>query len=235
MLAQAAFAALSQVLSAPFRAVLWKTLALTIALLILLWLALTRLLSAWIGGGHLIDRFPWLDAYAVLLAGFGLVIGLAYLIPAVSMLVAGFFLDDVAETVERESYPADPPGRALPAGRAMAEAARFALTALGVNLLALLFILIPGINLAAFFLANSYLLGREYFSLAAGRFGSPAEVKALRERHSGTVLLGGFLIAALIAIPIVNLLTPLFGTVLMVHLNKRLTGRGGNAILPPAR
>jgi CysZ protein len=234
-LLQATRAALAQVLSPPFRAVLWKSLGLTIALLLFIWVVLTRVFSVWLGSANLSESYPWLDAYAVLLAGFGLLVGLAYLIPAVSMLVAGFFLDDVAATVERESYPADLPGRPLPAGRALAEAGRFALSALGVNLLALLVIWIPGVNLVAFFWANGYLLGREYFSLAAGRFATTDEVKALRQRHSGTVLMAGFLIAALVTIPILNLLTPLFGTLLMVHLNKRLTGHSGNAILPPKR
>lgn len=226
---------LRQVLSPPFRAVLWKSLGLTIALLVLLWVVLTRLISWWWGTAHLVDRYPWLDTYAYALAGVGLVVGLAYLIPAVSMLVAGFFLDDVAETVERESYPADPPGRALPLGEAMLEAVRFALTALGVNLVALLFLLVPGVNLVAFFLANGYLLGREYFSLAAGRFLPRDEVRALRDRHWGTVIIAGFFIAAVVAIPIVNLITPLFGTILMVHLNKRIAGRSGSAVLPPQR
>jgi CysZ protein len=233
MLFDSLAATLGQVLSPPFRAVLWKSLGLTIALLTLAWILLTRLLSYWMGTGHLVDRWPWLDAYAYALAGIGLVFGLAYLIPAVSMLVAGFFLDDVAETVERESYPADPPGRALPLGEAMVEAVRFALTALAVNLVALLFLLVPGVNLVAFFLANGYLLGREYFSLAAGRFAPREEVRALRDRHWGTVLAAGFAIAALVAVPILNLLTPLFGTILMVHLNKRIAGRAGSAVLPP--
>jgi CysZ protein len=36
------------------------------------------------------------------------------------------------------------------------------------------------------------------------------------------VFLYGLVIAFLLAVPVVNLLTPLFGTVLMVHLHKRL-------------
>jgi CysZ protein len=223
----AAYQAFVQILSPAFRAILWKSLLLTLALLLLVGLSLTKLLDWWLSGTGAGANYPALEAYAVLLAGAGLFVGLIYLLPAVSMLVAGFFLDDVAEKVERTSYPADRPGEALPLGLSILASARFALTMLVVNLLALVFLFIPGLNLVAFFAANSYLLGQEYFTLAAGRHLPQEEVRALKARHGGTVLAGGALIALLVAIPVVNLLTPLFGTALMVHLYKRLARQGG--------
>ena len=43
---------------------------------------------------------------------------MAFLMPAVTALVASLFADEIAETVERTYYPADPPGKPLPsAGR----------------------------------------------------------------------------------------------------------------------
>jgi CysZ protein len=39
------------------------------------------------------------------------------------------------------------------------------------------------------------------------------------------VLIAGLLIAAFLAIPFVNLLTPLFAAGLMVHLHKALSGK----------
>ena len=67
-------------------------------------------------------------------------------------------------------------------------------------------------------------ISREYFQLAAMRFHPPAEAKALRKMHQGTVFVAGLMIAALVSIPIVSLATPLFGTAFMVHMHKRLTG-----------
>jgi CysZ protein len=232
MIFDAAFRAFRQVLSPPFRAVLWKTLALTIGLLVLVWAALTRLFSAWFAGTAAGVQYPWIDAYAVLLAGFGLVIGLAYLLPAVSILVAGFFLDDVAEEVEREDYPMDPPGRALPVSTALIEGARFGLTALGVNLIALLFFFIPIVNIVIFFGANAYLLGREYFTLAASRFRPLPEAREMRRRNGPLVMMAGGLLALLVVVPVLNLLTPLFGTALMVHLHKRLAAREARQGIP---
>ena len=40
-----------------------------------------------------------------------------------------------------------------------------------------------------------------------------------------TVLLAGAMMAGLLLVPVVNLLTPLFGIALMVHVHKRLSGR----------
>ena len=57
------------------------------------------------------------------------------------------------------------------------------------------------------------------------RFRSPAEAKALRRRHGGTVYIAGLLIAAFVSIPVVNLATPLFAVGLMVHVHKRLGER----------
>ena len=53
---------------------------------------------------------------------------------------------------------------------------------LAVNILALFLLLIPGINLIAFYLGNGYLLGREYFELAAMRHLSTAEASSCVRR-----------------------------------------------------
>jgi len=217
-----AIQAFGQILSPPFRTILFKSIGLTLALLALVWVALTRLINWWLSDHTLVEAYPWLDAYAALLAGFGLVVALVFLIPPVSMLVAGFFVDDVAALVERETFPEDPPGVALPLAPAMLDAAKFALLSLGVNLVALMLLLVPGVNLLAFFIANTILLGREYFTLAAGRFRPRDEVAALRRRSTGRIMVAGMLIAALVLVPVLNLLTPLFGTALMVRVHKRL-------------
>ena len=89
----------------------------------------------------------------------------------------------------------------------------------------LFLLLVPGVNIAAFFLVNGYLLGREYFEFAAMRFREEAEAKALRRRNFGTVFLAGLVIAAFLAVPILNLLTPLFAAALMVHIYKSVAAR----------
>ena len=85
---------------------------------------------------------------------------------------------------------------------------------------------VPGLNLIAFFGANAYLLGRGFFELAALRHCSPAETRTLLRRYRIRILLAGCLCAALAAIPIVNLLTPLFATALLVRVALPLVRRG---------
>jgi uncharacterized protein involved in cysteine biosynthesis len=106
--------------------------------------------------------------------------------------------------------------------RSLIEGIKTALLAILVYLVALPFLLFAGFGAVVFFLATAYLLGREYFELAAMRFHSVAEAKHLRKMHRGTVFAAGLLIAAFVAVPIVNLATPLFAMALMVHAYKRI-------------
>ena len=222
MLFQAVFAAAREVFSPALRGILWKSVGLTLALLALVWLGLTRLFDYFLNHSLSAD-YPILEGFAFFLAGAGLLIALVYLLPAVTAIVAGYFLDDVADVVERQDYPADRPGAALPFGKAILYGLRFAGLSLLVNLVALLLFFIPGINIGAFFVANAYLLGREYFELAAGRFWPAEDVARLRMEHRGTVLAAGAVLAGLVLVPVLNLVTPIFGAAMMVHLHKRLT------------
>lgn len=235
--------ALSQMVSPPLRAVLWKSIALALALVIAVGVALDWLI-AWLVGvlstsvesglgssAHLpLNAIAWLLSVA---AALGIIAGTVLLMPAVTAFVASFFSDQIAAEVERASYPQDPPGVALPLPRAILEGGRTALLAIVVYLCAVPFLLFAGAGAVLFFLATAWLLGREYFQLAAMRFCSADEAKALRKRNGTTVYLGGLLIAAFVSIPVVNLAAPLFATALMVHVHKRVSAR--KFIAQPAR
>ena len=175
--------AFRDILSPPFRGVLLKSLALTIALLVALWLALEWLLAQLGRHAMAVARHGVLD----ILTGIGLVIGLGFLVAPVAALFAGLFLDDIAEAVERTHYPADPPGRPLPLARSLATSLKFLGVVLLVNALALPLVLFVGFGVLIFLVANAYLLGREYFELAALRHHDEATVRRLRARHSGTI------------------------------------------------
>jgi len=231
----AAIKALAQMFSPPFRSVLLKAVALALALLVVVGIALHRLLvwlvdagGAWLetgAGPHAHGPVGALEWVLAILAGFGLIAGAVFLMPAVTSLVASFFVDEIAEQVEKSYYPADPPGTVVPLGRAILEGVKAALLAFLVYVGALPFVLVAGLGVVIFFFANAYLLGRVYFELAAMRFHSPTEAKRLRRLHQPTVFAGGMFIAAFVSIPIVSLATPLFGTAFMVHLHKRLAPR----------
>ena len=225
MIFHAAAVALAQTFSRNFRGLLWRSLGLTLLLLAICWALLTKGLTAWLDHQALIADHGFWTQLASVMAGAGLCLGLAYLIPTISMLVSSFFLDEIAEKIERQDYSSDPVGTAIPIKRAVWEGVRFALLTLGVNVVALMVFLLPGVNMLVFFIANALLMGREYFALAAGRFASEEAVVALRRRHSLTISLCGALLAFFVSIPLLNLFTPLFATSLMVHVHKALQYR----------
>jgi CysZ protein len=230
---EAAIKAISQLFSPPLRAVLWKSIGLALALIIVIGIVLERLIVHFVGAGsaslestfgtssHLpVSVLAWLLSIA---AGLGIVVGSIMLMPAVTALVGSFFADQIGEAVEREHYPADPPGKAVPLWLAVWEGLRTALLALLIYLCAAPLLLFAGFGAIIFFLATAYILGREYFELAAMRLRPPAEAKALRRRNAAMVYVGGLFIAAFVSIPIANLATPLFAMAFMVHLHKTLS------------
>jgi CysZ protein len=212
----AASLALRDMLSRPFRAVLLKSLALTIGVLVLLWMGLEWLLAGWVA-----LPYPWLDTGFSVLAGIALVVGLGFLIAPVTALVAGLFLDDVAEVVERTRYPGEPAGRAMPLARSMLTTLKFFGVVVLVNLLALPLVLFVGFGFVIFLAANAYLLGREYFELVALRFHDERTARALRIHNCGSIFGAGLLIALFLLVPVANMLAPLFATAIMVHMHKR--------------
>lgn len=229
MIIDAALKALKRLPTPEFRSVLWKTLGLTLLLLLGFWVAIRQIFFtfAWPWMEQLLPGMPewagWLGIVAAIVAGLGLALALALMIAPVTALVAGIFLDDVADVVEREDYPGAPAGTPLPLGRSIVVSLKFLGVVILGNIVALFLLFVPGINLIAFFVINAYLLGREFFEFAAMRYRTEHEAKALRSQYGVTVFLAGLLIAGFIAIPIVNLLTPLFAAAMMIHLHKAIS------------
>ncbi len=231
MILDAAGLALRNLFAPETRSVFWKVIGLTLIVLVGLWFALRETFIAyampWVDA--LIPGTPewagWLTFIFGIFASIGLALALALLLSTVTAIIAGLFLDDVAEVIEKRDYPADRPGTAMPLGEAMLSSLKFFGIVVVGNIVALLLLLVPGVNIVAFFLVNGYLLGREFFEFAAMRFRSPDEARLFRSRHAGTVFVAGLVIAAFLAIPFVNLLTPLFAAGLMVHLHKMLSKR----------
>jgi CysZ protein len=211
------FQAFSQTFSPALRRILLKSVALAVLLLLVLGVVLQTIIT---GFSELPQPFEMALAIAT---GLGLIAGAIYLMGPISSLIAALFVDEVAEEVERTAFPADPRGRSLPIATSLLLSVKFFGLVLLVNFFALLMLLIPGVNIIAFFVANGYLLGREYFELAAMRFRPVEEARALRREHSVRVFLAGLAIAGVVVVPFLNLITPIFATALMVRVHKRLT------------
>ena len=209
--------ALAQIFSPPFRRVLWKSLALTTAILALAGVELDRLALSYVHVGP-----GWLSWLLSTFVALGLVVGMILLAPPTASLVAGFYLDEIADAVERSIDPGRPPGRPLPLGASLALGVRFALLSVVVNVVVLALTIFTGIGLVSFFILNGYLLGREYFELAAMRHRSAAEARDLFDRHWLEVFAAGAIVSALAAVPVLNLLTPLYATAFLTRVYKRI-------------
>lgn len=237
----AAFKAFSQILSPPLRRVLWKSVGLAVLVIVILGIGLQRLLAYLADSGATwaeqaaaapYDAWGWLAWFLSILATLGIVTGALFLMPAVAAFVGSFFVDEVADAVEREHYPAEPPGTPLPALRGLIEGIKIALLSVVVYLIALPFLLFAGFGFLILFFGTAYLLGREYFELAAMRFRPPAEATAMCKANSGYVYMAGMVIAAFVSIPILNFATPIFAMAFMVHVHKKLAGRRRELIEP---
>jgi uncharacterized protein involved in cysteine biosynthesis len=193
----------------------------------LLWVAVSAALYHW-------AVFSWRPLNWLLdILGSLAVFGLTWLLfPAVVTLIMGFYVERIAAAVEAIDYPELGPARRQPFAETLKAMARLGGLAVLLNLLALpAYLLLPGINLLVFLALNGYLLGREYFEAVALRRLDWAAAKGVRNRHGGRVFLGGIVIAALFALPLVNLVAPVVATAFMVHVFEALprNGIGGRA------
>lgn len=230
----AAIKAVLQMFAPNLRHVLLKAAGLALILITFIGILMQRFLASWAEtGANWAEQTTGVAPHAVwsslawvlsILAGLGIITGALFLMPAVTAFVGSFFVDEIAEAVEREHYPAEPIGRALPFFLALIEGIKFAALALLIYICALPFIFFAGLGVVILFLANAYLLGREYFELAAMRFRPPYDAKAMRKANSVYLFIAGMFVAAFVSIPIVNLATPIFAMAFMVHVHKKLSG-----------
>ena len=217
----------NDVFSPPFRGAMFKSVGLTLATLALGAVALDKLVllyvvvaSGWIA---------WLLSFAI---GLGLLAAAVFLVAPVASLIASFFFDEVAGLVEREIDPTSAPGRPAPLLDSLVESLRYGALALGVLAGGLVLLFVPGIGFALWFAANAWVLGAQYFELAAMRFRPAPEARAMRRHFGGSVFLSGLIVAAFVSVPVLNLATPLFAAALMARLHKRLSLSPSRGVRP---
>ncbi|SCA56423.1 conserved membrane hypothetical protein [Candidatus Terasakiella magnetica] len=164
-------------------------------------------------------NIPWIDVAIDWLGSIATLAVVWLLFPAVASVIIGFLLEDIAQAVENKHYSNLPPANPIPWGETLVEAIKFAGVMILLNILALpIYLLFPAVNLLVFYLLNGYLISREYFELVGQRRVGVKKAKALRKVYQGRLLIAGALTAFLLTIPLVNLLAPVVGTAVMVHL-----------------
>jgi uncharacterized protein involved in cysteine biosynthesis len=181
------------------------------------WLVPDMLTLPWIGPVGGIDTALGWAAVPVMLAAS------VFLMVPVASAFCGLFLDNVAQAVEDRHYPALPQAQPVPMGTQVIDSVNFFGVIVAANAVALVLYVVSGpLAPVVFWAVNGYLLGREYFTLAAMRHVGRDGARALRRRHSGTIWLAGTLMAAPLSLPLVNLLIPVLGAATFTHLFHRL-------------
>ena len=209
-----------------FRRVLWRGMGLTIVLLIaaclLVNFGINQLLSsAW--AANLIGNQSWLGAL-INVGGvlFTIALSIWLMVPVTSAIIA-LFLDEVAQAVEARHYPHLPKQTATKLQDQILVGIRF----LGILLLAnigalILSMIVPLLAPFVFWATNGYLMGREYFQMAAMRRMPRAQAQELYQRHQGSIWTAGILMAIPMSIPLVGLFIPILGAATFTHQFERL-------------
>jgi len=211
---KSAVRAFGDLFSPEFRSVLYKALALTVALFIAVLLIAELLIAS-------LTHFswPWADRLVELGTGLALLVAFFFLMSPVTAAFAGLFLDQIAEKVEERHYPGDPRGMPLPVGKAILMSIQFFIVVLVVNL-AVLPMVVFGFGVFVLVAVNAYLIGREYFDMVAMRHMPLEEAMILRRENSIMVFVAALLPAFISLVPLVNLAVPLFSTAYFTHLFK---------------
>lgn len=179
-------------------------------------------LSALIWGlSWLIDRFvtiPQVEGFfadALSVAG-GLVLGW-FLFPLLYPVLVSFFDEQMAEIIDEADYPQLPKAE-QPFWPTLGADVLFTLKAVALNIICLPVLIVPVLGLVFYYGLNGYLLGTQFFRMAAGRRLDPAATEKLRKDNFGSILLTGICISFMATIPVINLAAPILGVAVTLHL-----------------
>lgn len=216
------FASIGRALSVIFDPALFGVVARALLLTILLFVLLL------VGVEAALHFLPTLGAPEVnrvleLLAPVFLLTAFFALGGPVAALFGSLYLDRIADAVEKRWYASDPKAQGTSTRTGIGAGLRLAGLVLLANMVLLpTDVFAPGFGEIATIVVNGFLLGREYFELAALRHISLKAADVLRKRNGANVFGAGLILSLLTFVPVVNLFAPLFGAALMVHLYKQM-------------
>ncbi|NVO54417.1 EI24 domain-containing protein [Rhodobacteraceae bacterium B1Z28] len=221
------FAALGQLSDPKLRAVLLRGVGLTTLLLVIACAGAIWFVNS-LSGSEIslpfIGVVPWLND-ALNYSGILLVLVLpVFLMVPVASAITSIFLEEVAQAVEDKHYPSLPPAPKIPFSEALQDGLSFLGVLIMANLLALiLYAIFTPFAPFIFWAMNGFLLGREYFTLAAMRRLGREGARKLRAKHSATIWVAGTLMAIPLSVPLVNLVIPIIGAATFTHIYHKLS------------
>ncbi|QFT82122.1 CysZ-like protein [Roseovarius sp. THAF27] len=226
MIFTAFFKALGQLGDPRFRKVFWLGVALSFLLLVAVTAAFLMFIQ-WATGDTttlpIIGEVNWIDDLLGWSGFFLMLLMSVFLMVPVASAITSLFLDTVAQAVEDRHYPNLPAVPPVPFFDGLKDSVNFLGVIIAANLLAfILYALFPPATPFIFWGVNGYLLGMEYFQLAAMRRVGRANAKVLRKEHRGTIWMAGTLMALPLSIPLVNLVIPILGAATFTHIYHRI-------------
>ncbi len=229
MILTAFLKAIAQLPDRRFRSVLWRGIGLTIALLVAIYAMLLWLID-WLTTEPLslpvVGEVTWLgDLLSWGSLGVMLVVSVFLMIPVASTITS-LFLDEVAQAVEDKHYQHLPVAQKTTFFDGLRDTVNFLGVLIGANIFAfILYAILPFAAFFIFYALNGFLLGREYFQLAAMRRIGRDNAKQLRKKHRGTIWAAGCLMAVPLTFPLINLVIPILGAATFTHLFHQLSVR----------
>ncbi len=222
MILQSFLKALGQIGDRRFNRVLLIGILLTIALLIGATAGLAAFVD-WLAGDTTnvpgVGEVTWMDDILSWGSVFLMLVLSMFLMVPVASAITSMFLDEVAQAVEDKHYPNLPRVERVPFGDSIRDTLNFLGVLIGANILAIaLYIFFPPFAPLIFWGLNGFLLGREYFTLAAMRRIGREGARTLRKENAGTIWIAGVLMAIPLSIPLVNLIIPILGAATFTHL-----------------
>lgn len=217
---RAFFLSLSDLTDPAILRVFAKTIALTLVIFVAagagMWFA-----TRWL----VIDQLGWDESSGNLAAISGFLAMLLFgwvLFRAIAVAVIWLFGDEIVVAVERRHYPDALAGALhVPMTRAVALGLRSAGRALLVNVLlapVYVVLLVTGFGTPLlFYAANGWLLGADLGEMVAARHMTGGEMKAWTRDTRWTRWDLGVVVAAMMSVPVVNLIAPVLGAAMATH------------------
>ena len=210
---RAFFRATGLILDPKARRILWYAIFSATSVLLLSWTIIYILLAKTI-----FFSISWIETSFDWLGGLATWALTWMLLPVTISIVIGLYLEEIANIFEKKYYPNSSNIRGAGTFNNVLTTLRFFLIMLSLNILILPFLLSGPLFPFVFYAMNGYLLGREYFELVALRRIRAVEVKTLRKKNMFKLFLTGVLLAFMLTTPIINLVTPIIATGMMVQL-----------------
>lgn len=194
----------------------YKILALTLALCLVFFAGFIFVTDSIITSYS--DALIWPFSTIVSWLGTGSAVIVSYfLFPLTFPLISSLFADKIFEHMESTDYDLSVDPTVNSTSSLIIASLKFTLLAVMINLLALVFYLIPVIGIGLYYLVNGYLFGREYFDMAAHRYSTVKQSKDDFKSVKKSTILVGIVITVMFTLPIVNLIAPIAAIVLMTH------------------